>query len=201
VVERTKGIPSFYGGVYYRSRLEARWAVFFDHLEYDFEFEPTVFKLKKKYTYIPDFHVKYDKRITVQPDLALVKDYWVEVKPTQPTSREEWKVEELSKGLHDTPVYFFIGQPTNPFNKGHGIIAYMNGRPNPEKHGFGECAICTHIDIAVANEEMPPSCTACRNGTMLFETPTLMFAYASAQGHTFPLPPVEDTPELDHVSK
>lgn len=46
----THGIPTLYRGRWYRSRLEARWAAFFDLLGWDFEYEP--FDLAG---WIPDF--------------------------------------------------------------------------------------------------------------------------------------------------
>lgn len=44
------GIPTWYGGIEFRSRLEARWAAFFDLLGWRWEYEP--FDLDG---YIPDF--------------------------------------------------------------------------------------------------------------------------------------------------
>lgn len=44
------GIPTVYGGVRFRSRLEARWAAFFDLLEWRWEYEPLDLE-----GYIPDF--------------------------------------------------------------------------------------------------------------------------------------------------
>jgi len=35
-----KGIPTLYNGIQFRSRLEAKWAAFFDLLAYDWEYEP-----------------------------------------------------------------------------------------------------------------------------------------------------------------
>lgn len=56
-----------YKGVQYRSKLEARWAVFFDNYGLRFEYEPTTFRLKSG-LYCPDFYLI---------DLAC----YVEVKP------------------------------------------------------------------------------------------------------------------------
>lgn len=42
--------PTRYDGVLYRSRLEARWAAFFDFMGYEFEYEPEPFT-----TWSPDF--------------------------------------------------------------------------------------------------------------------------------------------------
>ena len=46
-----------YSGVTFRSRLEARWALFFDLMGWDWDFEPAKFYLPGKATYIPDFYL------------------------------------------------------------------------------------------------------------------------------------------------
>jgi hypothetical protein len=47
---RRRGIPTRYKGRQYRSRLEARWAAFFDLLSWKYEYEPCDFE-----GWIPDF--------------------------------------------------------------------------------------------------------------------------------------------------
>lgn len=48
-------IPTEYKGYRFRSRLEARWAVFFDACEVKWEYEPEGFKLPNGQLYLPDF--------------------------------------------------------------------------------------------------------------------------------------------------
>ena len=48
-----------YKGYRFRSRLEARWAVFFDALDIDYEYEPEGFVLSNKQTYLPDFYLPF----------------------------------------------------------------------------------------------------------------------------------------------
>lgn len=62
-----KAIETEYNGYKFRSRLEARWAVFFDSLGVQYEYEKEGFKLEHGW-YLPDFWL---------PDL----DVWVEIKP------------------------------------------------------------------------------------------------------------------------
>lgn len=52
-----KAIETRYKGYRFRSRLEARWAVFFDRLELDWEYEPEGFDLGQFGYYLPDFKV------------------------------------------------------------------------------------------------------------------------------------------------
>lgn len=52
-----KPIETFYKGYRFRSRLEARWAVFFDALGVKWEYEPEGFELPSGKRYLPDFKV------------------------------------------------------------------------------------------------------------------------------------------------
>lgn len=58
-----KGIGSMqvretiYKGIEFRSRLEARWAVFFDELNLSWEYEPEGYRLDDGTCYLPDFYV------------------------------------------------------------------------------------------------------------------------------------------------
>lgn len=53
-----KAIEVEYDGHKFRSRLEARWAVFFNALGVDYEYEPEGFELPSGKKYLPDFRVK-----------------------------------------------------------------------------------------------------------------------------------------------
>ena len=52
-----------YAGCLFRSRLEARWAVFFDHLGIRWRYEHQGYDLGKEGSYLPDF--------LLYPDTAL----------------------------------------------------------------------------------------------------------------------------------
>lgn len=81
-----KAIQTQYKGYNFRSRLEARWAVFFDALGLKWEYEPEGFELPGGQRYLPDFRVTYPGRwaeeqhthwFEVKSDLALVtQDEW-----------------------------------------------------------------------------------------------------------------------------
>lgn len=62
-----KAIETFYNGYRFRSRLEARWAVFFDAMDVRYKYEPEGFVLGDGTCYLPDFYL---------PDLNI----WVEAK-------------------------------------------------------------------------------------------------------------------------
>lgn len=54
-------IPTEYGGILFRSRLEAKWAAMFDLLEWEWEYEPLDLA-----GYIPDFVLKFYRPILVE---------------------------------------------------------------------------------------------------------------------------------------
>lgn len=75
-------IDTSYNGFFFRSRTEARWAVFFDAIGWDYHYEFEAFKLPSG-VYLPDFYF---------PKLNL----WSEVKPGELKEIELLKCKELS---------------------------------------------------------------------------------------------------------
>ena len=71
-----KAIETVYDGHRFRSRLEARWAVFFNTAGIKYEYEPEGFELKDGTRYLPDFYL---------PEL----DVYAEVKADSPDAEED----------------------------------------------------------------------------------------------------------------
>jgi hypothetical protein len=67
-----KALPTFYRGYHFRSRLEARWAVFFDCLNIKWEYEIEGYELDGGEWYLPDFWL---------PRFHYPNGIYVEVKP------------------------------------------------------------------------------------------------------------------------
>lgn len=65
-----KAIETFYNGYRFRSRLEARWAVFFDALGLEYVYEAEGFTCSDGTRYLPDFWFPH-------------MDAYVEIKPTK----------------------------------------------------------------------------------------------------------------------
>lgn len=84
-----QAIQTYYRGTYYRSRIEARWAVFFDVLGLKHEYEPDKFELPNR-RYIPDFRVFTGACCDHQQDVFL------EVKGPPPTPDELSKLRDFS---------------------------------------------------------------------------------------------------------
>ena len=52
-----KAIETAYKGYRFRSRLEARWAVYLDELGVEWKYEPEGYELDKAGRYLPDFYL------------------------------------------------------------------------------------------------------------------------------------------------
>lgn len=100
-----KPIETVYKGYKFRSRLEARWAVFFDSLSILYEYEKEGYELGAAGRYLPDFWLPQFKT-------------WVEIKPNAEPGEETLKqVEKASvkaralRDLTSYPVLICTGLP------------------------------------------------------------------------------------------
>lgn len=87
-------IETIYKGYKFRSRLKARWAVFFDALNIDYRYEIEKFDLDGL-PCLPDFWLP-------------TQQYWIEIKDQEPTEEEQEKATLLSL-YTGKPVYTFWG--------------------------------------------------------------------------------------------
>ena len=120
---KLKAIDTFYNGYRFRSRLEARWAIFFDEMKIKYEYEKEGYDLDGVW-YLPDFWIPSWKA-------------FVEIKGQEPTQREIDKCLKLKDQVGRTKVIMFTGDPYNgngyffrgPFNK-------LNDKPGYERGVF-----------------------------------------------------------------
>ena len=90
---KIKPIETRYKGYQFRSRLEARWAVFFDALGVDWEYEPEGFVIGDQY-YLPDFRLKcWGTRGSIEEKPF---DLYVEVKGVM-TEKDAQKIRDFSQ--------------------------------------------------------------------------------------------------------
>jgi len=94
-----KPIETRYNGYHFRSRLEARWALFFDTLGISYEYEKEGYDLEGTW-YLPDFWL---------PE----KQCWVEIKGENPTEEEIRKAKLLAL-YTGYEVYIFSGNISMP---------------------------------------------------------------------------------------
>ncbi len=89
-------LPTVYNCIEYRSRIEARWAVFFDTLGIPFEYEPEGFNLGDEICYLPDFWLPNQR-------------CWVEIKGAEPTEDETEKAFRLAVKTGSPLFVFYHG--------------------------------------------------------------------------------------------
>lgn len=114
-----KPIETYYNGYRFRSRLEARWAVFFDAAGIEYQYEPEGFKIysgdgtNEEYMfYLPDFYLPKEK-------------CYVEVKGTDEALRADGEKIALAVDFGATPCsegLLILGDIPNPTQIGWGNI-------------------------------------------------------------------------------
>ena len=175
-------IETFYRGYRFRSRLEARWGVFFDALGVAWAYEPEGFVLPSGTYYLPDFYL---------PEPG----FWFDVKPRHCSQAEQ------------ESTYAKLCELSGHFDTDHGFV--LCGEPYAEKDNYGgldhaydivgfdsplifaECPTCHQIGIAFAGWATRIVCP-CHHGdsskwhkVYCGATPRLMNAYATARAARF----------------
>ena len=110
-----KPIETVYNGYRFRSRLEARWAVFFDAAGIEYQYELQGYKLRNGQRYLPDFFL---------PGL----DVFVEIKG----------IEEMDDGKADMFALDYCGFNQNFCN---GIIKAFGDPMNDNMILYTECCV------------------------------------------------------------
>jgi len=126
--QQIKAIETAYAGHLFRSRLEARYAVFFNELGVPWVYEPEGYDLGDGLWYLPDFYL---------PEI----DTFIEIKPTGDASDiEKKKCFKLAVGTKK-PVVMFCGVPpfccASTYEHDANIFAYL-GWSIPQSQPFSE---------------------------------------------------------------
>ena len=159
-----KPIETQYNGYRFRSRLEARWAVFFDSLGINYEYEKEGYDLgfnditNETVYYLPDFYL---------PEY----NYWVEIKSTKGLNDEELvKLEKFSLKL------------TN--NSNLGTLIVLIGEPYFGKYiaesvlrgsMWGICPLTEKLDLYIPGSwpgEETIDCNECKSRCSLYRNPS-----------------------------
>lgn len=127
-MSKLRAIETCYKGYRFRSRLEARWAVFFDALGLQWEYEPEGFETSAGW-YLPDFWV---------PAL----DCWIEIKGTPPTQHEDDLAQALCIGK-GTAVAIFIGLPRMEWPRKFGRLHCWD--TNESGGGYGDWSTALQV--------------------------------------------------------
>lgn len=134
-----KPIQTFYHGCHFRSRLEARWAVFFDALNIQWEYEPEGFDIDG-IKYLPDFklHNMYGRCSDDSPNQDIL---WVEVKGCASQSAFSKEHPDQYEKLRT-----FAYGSSNPYKeKIINQLIVLGNIPNEDE--FNEHGCCSLFDI------------------------------------------------------
>lgn len=101
-----KPIETIYKGYRFRSRLEARWAVFFDAIDVRWEYEPEGYELSDRTWYLPDFRIYVRHRSCTDE----YEPVYVEVKGML-SDEDEHKVDRFFRD--GAPIIILGGIPEN----------------------------------------------------------------------------------------
>ena len=179
-----KPIQTYYKGYHFRSRLEARWAVFFQTMHVHWVYEAEGYILKNGVWYLPDFLIK----LADGP-------VWCEVKPHGEESPEfemfmcERPTNERGTVLHDIPdpEDLSVADDNNSFD------GYYGGKGCDTNHQFCICPKCDAVGFQYEGrvERVPCGCdfnTGARHHTPGHNRIKTAYAKARAQrfehGHT-----------------
>src|SRR5690349_16214156 len=100
-----KAIETQYRGYRFRSRLEARWAVFFDAQGLRWEYEPEGFDLPSGW-YLPDFRLLGTGWGRYDPG-----ELWVEVKPAAARWPDDFRPSWEMAATEPVDVWLIAGDP------------------------------------------------------------------------------------------
>jgi hypothetical protein len=122
-----KAIETIYNGYRFRSRLEARWAVFFDALGIEYEYEP------EGYEYWADEVDEEGRPMRWLPDFRLTSEdnILVEVKGSDEQLKQDWPRLSMAVDYFNTPA-------------SNGLLI-LGDIPNPNDVKFGSLPIFSYL--------------------------------------------------------
>lgn len=142
-----RAIVTVYKGYRFRSRLEARWAVFFDALGLPWEYEVEGFNLGSGVLYLPDFWM---------PSL----DAFIEIKGT-PFERgdDAWEKASRLAAHSEKSVYVFCGQIKDAGNvvglRFTGVEDWPGDPSDPWHTYWFRCTVCGQFNLGRTAAELP----------------------------------------------
>lgn len=165
---KVKSIPTTYGGIEYRSRTEARWAVFFSENRIPFRYEAEGFDMGGV-RYLPDFWLSEGK-------------CWFEVKPYDPSESELDKALRLARATRRL-VFIAPGNPAREIGL-HVVSPTGNQQSNwhfayAHEEGVGylcDCLWCAKHEIRIAAVTNPAGMYGCGPDDLLEEAGNYQFS-------------------------
>lgn len=153
-------IETMYKGCRFRSRLEARWAVFFDTLGIKWEYEKEGYDLGDVGWFLPDFWL---------PDFKL----WVEVKGVAPGDTDLRRLHALAEGSGHHAV-LFTNIPSQPHEQyWHPCFDSFECKFTQSVPVKGDFRLISERDPHAAPWGVQLACPACRDDNVHFGVPVI----------------------------
>lgn len=169
-----KSIPTTHNGIKFRSRTEARWAVFLEVLKIKFDYEPDGFDLDGLF-YLPDFWLPK-------------QEIWLEIKPVAPNATEQEKAFRLANHTKKN-VLIQAGSPSVPdlnYDQNQIATCHFPGHQQDFPCYWTRCDSCGAMDMAFDGRTERLKCACPDRGPRYnFEAPELIMAYGRAASHEF----------------
>ena len=171
MTQTLRALETSYGGCRFRSRLEARWAVFMDKVGIKWEYESEGFDLGSGLYYLPDFWLP-------EPRLQ----HWIEIKPLSAKSVDLTKSARLAEKSGGW-VVVIAGQPWLNSYRITGFRAHPLGVFTALDWCWIQCCRCEEVRIDSANSE----CARCKGRVAPQRTDTnqLVTAFEAARSERF----------------
>lgn len=181
-----RALPASFKGIQYRSRLEARWAVFMDFLGIPFVYESEAYRLGEGICYLPDFWI---------PSLLT----FIEIKPTKDFP-DDGRYHKLADVTNQTVCVAFGQPPGDPTSMRMWYLRSDFGIRTMGMVKFTRCPSCGQIDLVYGQNPYGVNC-ACsfdqRNAAIQIhwstppypKDPLLEQAIYTARVHSFWTPP------------
>jgi hypothetical protein len=118
----TNAKPTKYNGYFFRSKLEAKWAVFFDLLKIPYVYEPEAFICEDGSQYTPDFYLP-------NAFLRSGKGLYLEIKPLNWESDRDYNNRIASAFGNTESLVLICGEP---FDLACEVVAESNEQLSPD---------------------------------------------------------------------
>jgi hypothetical protein len=171
VTEHRRGIPTRYSDTQFRSRLEARWASFFDFVGWDWVYEPF-----DADGYIPDFLING------------TRPFLVEVGPVATLNEYRAKGEKARTSFPAAPA--LGGPPGDQVSldhfEWHTLVVGLNAALRPDGYRAfvaGEWALAATADATWGTSAFWAECAICDSVSVVFGPLTTLHMYQGPCGH------------------
>lgn len=148
-ISMLKSIETIYRGYRFRSRTEARWAVFFDAAGIEWKYELQGFDVNGRY-YLPDFWLpRFEMFVEIKPDITACKAAEPLMHALVLASGHRGLLIADGPNIEEPPEMIHV-KPT-----------YYGGRCLAFKAAWTQCLTCNRVTIAIRGADTPlwrPQC-------------------------------------------